>query len=332
MRTLNIGRNATNNVILDDKMVSRQHAQLIILDNGQVVIKDLGSSNGTFVNGNKITEYNLKAGDIVKCGNSFVKWTQYINERSSLDSPIIENNEVVSPWKNLDVNDSEDQSYTEQRFSFGETLRYLTTKIFNIDDIFQTNWNKTSSILFFLLSPLVITLLASFSLYFYFRSNQENLIPNSFSFLVMLPFIVVIFIFGVSQFLSLSLLSINRDTTFNKNVFASSIFSFLQFLILIIMSLFLIPALSGSGFDNLGFSQLLMSYYVILYLAIITIMISLEITIVTFIYKYFRAIGVSNGISIHLTILAFTINLLFQSTFSFFISMTVKSMLNIPKF
>ena len=56
MQTLIIGRHASNQIILNDNFVSRQHAQLIILDNGQVRIKDLYSINGTFVKGNRINE------------------------------------------------------------------------------------------------------------------------------------------------------------------------------------------------------------------------------------------------------------------------------------
>jgi pSer/pThr/pTyr-binding forkhead associated (FHA) protein len=41
MQTYNIGRNPANEIVLDDKMVSRQHAQLFVLDNGQVILKDL---------------------------------------------------------------------------------------------------------------------------------------------------------------------------------------------------------------------------------------------------------------------------------------------------
>jgi Zn-dependent protease with chaperone function len=84
MRTYSIGRSPSNNIILEDSMVSRQHAQLIVSDNGQIIIKDLGSSNGTFVNGNKISETFLKTGDIVKCGNTFLNWQQYIKEKSPI--------------------------------------------------------------------------------------------------------------------------------------------------------------------------------------------------------------------------------------------------------
>ena len=83
MQTFTIGRNATNDIVLDDAMVSRQHAKLTILDNGQVLIKDLGSSNGTYVNGNKVSECYLKAGDIVKVGSAFLDWQHYAKNNPS---------------------------------------------------------------------------------------------------------------------------------------------------------------------------------------------------------------------------------------------------------
>ena len=73
MQTFIIGRDASNHIVLNDKLVSRQHAKLTVSDIGQVAIKDLGSSNGTFVNGNRITESILKTGDIVKCGSVFLE-------------------------------------------------------------------------------------------------------------------------------------------------------------------------------------------------------------------------------------------------------------------
>lgn len=83
MKTFSIGRDASNPIILNDNFVSRRHAELIISDNGQVMIKDLGSSNGTFVNGNRISECYIKPGDIVKCASVFLNWQQYITRSSS---------------------------------------------------------------------------------------------------------------------------------------------------------------------------------------------------------------------------------------------------------
>lgn len=313
MKTFNIGRNVTNDIVLNDKMISRQHAQLIILDNGQVIIKDLGSSNGTFVNGNKIIECNLKAGDIVKCGTTFVKWTQYIAEGVSPVS-LVQNLNYIQQTVNPYVNPSEINAGAGNQYSLGETLKYLITKNFSIGDLFKTNWNKTPSSLFFLLTPFVIIFLTL--LFVYFKYN-DSAIHSNFGNLVILPAIISIFIFGVPQFLTLSLFSINRDTSFNKNIFASSIFSFLQFMLLFVAGMTAIPLLSGIGAGKFGFSNFLSSF-IILYLIMLTIVICIEITLIIFTYKYYRVIGVIKGISIHYTVFSFALNFLFQIAFIYF--------------
>jgi pSer/pThr/pTyr-binding forkhead associated (FHA) protein len=50
-----LGRADTNEIVLDDKEVSRKHAQLLI-DGDVVVVRDLGSGNGTFVGGRAVRE------------------------------------------------------------------------------------------------------------------------------------------------------------------------------------------------------------------------------------------------------------------------------------
>lgn len=324
MQTFNIGRNTANEIVLDDKMVSRQHAQLIVLENGQVSIRDLASSNGTFVNGNKITECNLKAGDIVKCGNTFVKWTQHISEGSSQSSPIP--NQNYGP-KSVDLNviHSEIEDDSDRHYSLSQTLNYLTTKIFNVGDLFRTEWDKAPSILFFLLTPIAVILFIS--LYFYTQAQNNFFIENNILYKVFLPLILSVFIYGVSQFLTLNLLSLVGKASLVKKVFAASIVSFLQFAIaLTIVSLAAILAFLENGTLIQGVLSW-HNYYIILILAALTIITSLSVTLVTFIYKYFRIIGVPAGISIHITILALFLNLLFQIAFTyFFISFTIKDL------
>jgi len=304
MQTFSIGRNASNNIVLNDDMVSRQHAEMIVMDNGQVMIKDLGSSNGTFVNGNKINESFLKAGDIVKCGTSFVKWSNFINEGVV---PIIRRNQ--SEQEQIFT---ESEQNAEYNFSLGGSLKYIMTRIFNVGDLFKTEWDKTQSILFFALTPLVLTFV--FGLIFFLKTEANSFIPHSFFYVVIMPVVIVSFNFGIAQFLAISLLSLKGKAAIINNLLAASIFSFLMYMLLFIPGLITIPFSSLSGMSKIGPTEI-----AILILILIPFEICMAITIITFVYKYFRAIGISKSISIHFTVFAFFLNLFLQLAFTYFL-------------
>jgi len=61
------GRGSTNDVKLEDPSVSGTHCQILV-DHGQVIIKDLGSTNGTFVNRTPVKETTLQGGQTVHLG------------------------------------------------------------------------------------------------------------------------------------------------------------------------------------------------------------------------------------------------------------------------
>ncbi len=66
--TITIGRSETSDIFIDDEDVSRSHARVIVtLDN--ITIEDLGSTNGTLVNGQKIKRHALEDGDRIQIGN-----------------------------------------------------------------------------------------------------------------------------------------------------------------------------------------------------------------------------------------------------------------------
>ena len=66
---IRIGRAPECELVLRDSRVSRRHARLFAR-NGVLILTDLGSTNGTLVNGNRITEVALGAGDRIKIGES----------------------------------------------------------------------------------------------------------------------------------------------------------------------------------------------------------------------------------------------------------------------
>ena len=69
---LTIGRDSTNGVAINDAEISRKHARLVF-QGGKYVLEDLGSTNGTFVNGQRLGgPYVLKPGDVVSLGEQIV--------------------------------------------------------------------------------------------------------------------------------------------------------------------------------------------------------------------------------------------------------------------
>src|SRR4051794_11121419 len=62
-----IGRVADNDLVIDVAEVSRHHARVTVTG-ARVAIADLGSTNGTFVNGERVTAADLMAGDEIRLG------------------------------------------------------------------------------------------------------------------------------------------------------------------------------------------------------------------------------------------------------------------------
>ncbi|WP_204700220.1 FHA domain-containing protein [Halanaerobacter jeridensis] len=70
----NIGRQKSNEIVLNDKSVSRVHAQLIN-KKYYYKIRDLSSTNGSYVNGKAIKEQKLVDGDKIKLGKTTLEFS-----------------------------------------------------------------------------------------------------------------------------------------------------------------------------------------------------------------------------------------------------------------
>jgi predicted component of type VI protein secretion system len=74
-----IGRDASNGVAINDAEISRKHSRLSF-QGGKYVLEDLGSTNGTFVNGQRLAgPVVLKPGDVVSLGEQIVLMYDAIN-------------------------------------------------------------------------------------------------------------------------------------------------------------------------------------------------------------------------------------------------------------
>ncbi len=90
MKTVTIGRDSSNDIVItDDNSVSRQHLKITQDDNGNYRLIDRGSKNGTYVNGQRKTEYYLRSGDVVTIGlnNKTIPWMSYFAGRDTMLRP-----------------------------------------------------------------------------------------------------------------------------------------------------------------------------------------------------------------------------------------------------
>lgn len=83
-----IGRVAENDIVITSKRVSREHAQ-VRRDGWRLILEDLGSTNGTFLNGARLAQAaQLRDGDQIKIGD--VAFTFFDPDVTHQDSPLVE--------------------------------------------------------------------------------------------------------------------------------------------------------------------------------------------------------------------------------------------------
>ena len=72
LREVTIGRSVENTIVIPDPTVSRKHAILTVTQDGEIVIKDLGSTNGTYVfqesTFRKVNELKIEKEAIIRFG------------------------------------------------------------------------------------------------------------------------------------------------------------------------------------------------------------------------------------------------------------------------
>lgn len=76
-----LGRRPTNDVVLDQLAVSGQHA-VLTLRAGQVQVEDLGSTNGTYVNGAAVEKQLLANGDLLEMGKVKMRFETDVAEHA----------------------------------------------------------------------------------------------------------------------------------------------------------------------------------------------------------------------------------------------------------
>ena len=96
-----IGREYTQDIVLADAKVSRQHA-LVLERDGVCFLKDLGSSNGSYLNDGRVEEAPLADGDIVRIGATEMRYS-----RAAAPDTQARMTEELKPQKTVELSVSE---------------------------------------------------------------------------------------------------------------------------------------------------------------------------------------------------------------------------------
>jgi len=92
--TYTIGRSKSNDIVIDDPSVSREHLRVELENTGKITVEDLDSSNGTLVNGRRIRKSLLVANDQLLLGdyrvdvNNLMMYLQELYREKSKDYSI----------------------------------------------------------------------------------------------------------------------------------------------------------------------------------------------------------------------------------------------------
>jgi DNA-binding NtrC family response regulator len=73
---ITVGKREDNDLVLTDKTVSRNHLE-IKYSQDSLLLRDLESTNGTFVNGTRVKEAYLEPGDLIKVGNTTIEYVAF---------------------------------------------------------------------------------------------------------------------------------------------------------------------------------------------------------------------------------------------------------------
>lgn len=79
MKLIKIGSSPACDIVLQSEYVSGLHAEMTLLDNGEIVIVDKSSTNGTYVGTKRITpnqEVTVRRGDYIRFGNEDLVWAR----------------------------------------------------------------------------------------------------------------------------------------------------------------------------------------------------------------------------------------------------------------
>ncbi len=116
--TITIGRGGELDIVVVEDMVSRRHAEIRV-EGEQVVYQDLGSTNGSFLNGERFSKATLKHGDRLALGSSILEYRSPetgLQEAPKMPEPSIPPRLDFSDAPPSELSDRSEDDFAEQSF------------------------------------------------------------------------------------------------------------------------------------------------------------------------------------------------------------------------
>lgn len=90
MQLITIGRALNCDIRINDPLVADVHCQILLGDDGNYVLVDSNSLNGTYVNGMRCYgEVRLNRTDIIRIGDTTLPWQTYFSQQAAVPEPMV---------------------------------------------------------------------------------------------------------------------------------------------------------------------------------------------------------------------------------------------------
>ncbi len=148
---ITLGRTTDNDVQMDDDTVSAHHAKIVTVFTASHV-EDLGSTNGTFVNGKRVIKHTLHSGDIITTGGYQIVFysDQGAPKKAPEKTEMMSNNRIeamIAASASASASDAEQQTQVKPDYDLEEreSLSGDTVLVMDDETDMQTDMDTDSS-------------------------------------------------------------------------------------------------------------------------------------------------------------------------------------------
>ena len=153
--SVTIGRDPSNDLCVNDMKVSRSHARLT--DNGRdVVLSDLNSTNGTTLNGRRVTEAVIQPGDMISIGDSQILFAEVQRGRRPVAKNAYSQHQPPAPARHRPMQAPAARRSVQERYAHRPVAAS------------STNWGGL------LLVMLILGIVGGVAYWFYFMSPKTD--------------------------------------------------------------------------------------------------------------------------------------------------------------